>query len=84
MALKTVFWSCQSRKFSGRGAVMGVAGRVLPQHHQPVRLVKGQRAKQHGIHHTEDGGVGTDAKRQNHGGERRETRGAGKHAGGVT
>ena len=62
---------------------MGVARRVFPQHHQPVRLVKRQRAKQRGIHHTENGGVGADAQRQNHSGERRETGGAGEHTNGV-
>ena len=62
---------------------MGVAGRVFPQHHQLVGLVEGKRAEQRGIHHAEDGGVGADAQRQNHGGEGGESRCAAEHPDGV-
>ena len=63
---------------------MGVAGGVFPQHHQLVGLVEGKRAEQRGIDYREDGGVGTDAKRQNDDGEGGKSRCAAEHPGGVT
>ena len=48
--------------------------------HQPVRLIKGQRLQEHGIHHAEDCRVRSDAQREHQHGHRREAGILAEHA----
>jgi hypothetical protein len=58
-------------------AIAAAARRLLPNHHDAVRVAVGQGLEQHAVHETEDGGVGSDAERE---GQQRDDGEAGRAA----
>ena len=63
--------------------VVGVVGGGFPQHHEALRIAKGQRLEQQGSDDAEDGGVGADAEAEREHRDGGESRPRGQHAHGV-
>src|SRR6266481_9480989 len=68
------------QEISSRNAVALTARWFFPNHQEPVRITIRQWFEQHGIDHTEDGGVGPYPQCDCHHGHYGETRGLGEGA----
>ncbi len=68
------------QEISSRNAVALTARWFFPNHQEPVRITIRQRFEQHGIDHTEDGGVGPYPQCDRHHGHDGETTSLGQGA----